>query len=295
MRIASAYDTDARWGVKRDTFWLGYKLHVAETATIEPGPATARPSPGRRRGHDRDCARLTLPNLITNAAATDATVPDSQMTAVIHDELARRDLARDGTTSTPATSAPPWWSRSTTRQGIALIGPLLADTSAQAGAGQGYARADFAVDYDSRTVTCPQGKTTSPGRRAPKEARPRPWPPSPSATAAAARPGALCTAAAGDDARSPLLPRDLAEVQAAARAAEKIIPLPGRRRPPRRRRGHHARGCLPTARAAPATAACRQPDATTTPRPRHQPAAGWRHSGPAPRSTGSEPRIRLKT
>ncbi|MGH3125349.1 MAG: transposase, partial [Streptosporangiaceae bacterium] len=26
-RIASPYDTDARWGVKRDTFWLGYKLH----------------------------------------------------------------------------------------------------------------------------------------------------------------------------------------------------------------------------------------------------------------------------
>ena len=25
-RIASPYDTDARWGVKRDTFWLGYKL-----------------------------------------------------------------------------------------------------------------------------------------------------------------------------------------------------------------------------------------------------------------------------
>jgi hypothetical protein len=23
-RIASPYDTDARWGVKRDTFWLGY-------------------------------------------------------------------------------------------------------------------------------------------------------------------------------------------------------------------------------------------------------------------------------
>jgi transposase len=30
-RIVSPYDTDARWGVKRDTFWLGYKLHVSET------------------------------------------------------------------------------------------------------------------------------------------------------------------------------------------------------------------------------------------------------------------------
>ena len=47
------------------------------------------------------------------------------------------------------------------RHGIALIGPLLADTSAQARAGHGYARADFTVDYDTKTVTCPQGKTAA--------------------------------------------------------------------------------------------------------------------------------------
>ena len=27
-RITSPYDTGARWGVKRDTFWNGYKVHV---------------------------------------------------------------------------------------------------------------------------------------------------------------------------------------------------------------------------------------------------------------------------
>ena len=30
-RITSPYDTGARWGVKRDTFWNGYKVHVTET------------------------------------------------------------------------------------------------------------------------------------------------------------------------------------------------------------------------------------------------------------------------
>ena len=30
-RITSPYDTDARQGVKRDTFWNGYKVHVTET------------------------------------------------------------------------------------------------------------------------------------------------------------------------------------------------------------------------------------------------------------------------
>ena len=48
-----------------------------------------------------------------------------------------------------------------TTWGIALIGPLLADTSAQARAGAGYARADFTADYDTQTVTCPQGRTSA--------------------------------------------------------------------------------------------------------------------------------------
>jgi hypothetical protein len=44
-RIASPYDTDARWAAKRDTFWLGYKLHVTETCDDAP-PCTTR---GRQR------------------------------------------------------------------------------------------------------------------------------------------------------------------------------------------------------------------------------------------------------
>ena len=42
-RIASPYDTDARWGVKREEFWLGYKLHVTETCD-DPPPCTCGPA-----------------------------------------------------------------------------------------------------------------------------------------------------------------------------------------------------------------------------------------------------------
>jgi hypothetical protein len=42
-----------------------------------------------------------------------------------------------------------------TTWGIELIRPLLADTSAQARAGTGYARAEFTIGYDTKTVTCP--------------------------------------------------------------------------------------------------------------------------------------------
>ena len=107
--------------------------------------------------------------------------------------------------------------------GIALIGPRLAGTSAQARAGAGYARTDFAIDYDARTVTCPQGKTSAS------------WTP----CTQRGQDAIVATFSASDcgpcPARSPcttgrrrqltVLPRDLAQAQAAARAAETTIPF----------------------------------------------------------------------
>jgi transposase len=223
IRIASPYDTHARWGVKREEFWLGYKLHITETCDDAP-PCGCQDGPGERhaagRGHDKGCAHLVFPNLITNVATTDATVTDNQMTGAIHAGLAGKNLAPGRhyldsgyLSAAVVVSALTTW-------GIALIGPLLADTSAQARAGHGYARADFTVDYGTRTVTCPQGKTSSS------------WTPCTQRGQAAA----VATFAAGDCGPCParpqctasgkkrrqltVLPRDLADAQAAARAAE---------------------------------------------------------------------------
>jgi hypothetical protein len=82
-----------------------------------------------------------FPNLVTNVATTDATVTDNQMTAVIHDDLAARNLtpAQHYTDSGYLSAA--LVVSELARHGIALIGPLLADTSPQARAGRGYARA----------------------------------------------------------------------------------------------------------------------------------------------------------
>ena len=160
-RIASPYDLDARWGVKRDTFWLGYKLHVTETCDDQPQcgcPAAGDGGTGRR-GHDKGCAAPAFPNLITHAATTDATVTDNQMTAVIHDELAAKNLAPGRSYLDSGYLSAALAVSEAARHGIVLIGPLLADTSAQARAGLGYARADFTIDYDGKTVTCPQGKS----------------------------------------------------------------------------------------------------------------------------------------
>jgi len=225
MRIASPYDLDARWGVKREEFWLGYKLHITETCDDAP-PCSCRPAaegaaPGGRDGgreHDKGCAHLVFPNLITHVATTDATVTDNQMTGAVHDDLAGKNLAPgQHYLDSGYLSAAVVVSALRTR-GIALIGPLLADTSAQARAGHGYARADFAADYDTRTVTCPQGRTSvswTPCTQHGKDAI--------VATFSAGDCGpcparSLCTT--GKRRQLTLMPRDLAEAQAAARRAE---------------------------------------------------------------------------
>jgi transposase len=224
-RIASPYDTDARWGVKRDTFWLGYKLHVTETCDDEPRCGCPGEGGAGRRGHDKDCAAPAFPNLITHVATTDATVTDNQMTSVIHDELAGKTLAPGRHYLDSGYLSAALLVSEAARHGIALIGPLLADTSAQARAGNGYARADFAVNYDSKTVTCPQGRTAAfwtPCTQHGKDAIVATF----SASDCGPCPArSLCTTSGKNRRQLTVPPRDLAQAQAAARAAENTIPF----------------------------------------------------------------------
>jgi hypothetical protein len=87
IRIASPYDTDARWGAKREEFWLGYKLHVTETCDDAPPCTCARPPPGRddRANTPGACGQPTFPNMITHMATTEATVPASVFQAQLLD------------------------------------------------------------------------------------------------------------------------------------------------------------------------------------------------------------------
>jgi transposase len=157
LKLSSPYDPDARWGAKKDLLWLGYKLHVSETCDdppacgCPPDPAAAQP---------RRCAHDTRPNLITHVATTDATVADSQMTTPVTAALHGKGLgpgrhyADSGYASAAAVFA------AARDHGAALITPLPADNSRQARQKSGYDRSAFAIDYDARTVTCPQGRAT---------------------------------------------------------------------------------------------------------------------------------------
>jgi transposase len=244
LRIASPYDTDARWGAKRDTFWLGYKLHVTETCDDAPdcdcgripGPeANADPDDsrgeeqGERTGgrgaarepaHQRGCPALTFPNLITSVATTDATVTDNQMTDVIHGQLAARSLLPGRHYEDSGYLSAKILSAAQATWGVALIGPLLADTSAQARAGSGYARADFTIDYDTQTVTCPQGKASaswSPCSQRGQAAAVVMFAPADCGPCPVRK---LCTTSIKKPRQLTVLPRDLAELQQAARTGQ---------------------------------------------------------------------------
>ena len=153
LTLHSPYDLDARYSKKHDTGWVGYKVHLTETCHT---PAA-------------DGSRAA-PNLITDVATTAATVPDSTMTESIHHRLAARGLGPDehavdsGYTSVELLIT-------ARARGLTLLGPLRADTSAQARTG-GFTTAAFAIDWDHQQVICPQGQRSSSWHTCSQDRRP---------------------------------------------------------------------------------------------------------------------------
>ncbi len=143
LRIASPYDIDTRWSVKRDMFWNGFKLHVTETCTGEP------------------CDNRARPNLITNVATTEGTVPDAAALEPVHARLADRGLGPAEHYVDSGYASADNIVAAKSDYGIALITPVLLDNSAQARAGAGFAAANFTIDFKHQSATCPQGAHSS--------------------------------------------------------------------------------------------------------------------------------------
>jgi Transposase DDE domain len=100
-----------------------------------------------------------VPNLITSVATTAATVPDAAMTTPIHDQLAAAGLTpREHAVDSGYTSGDLLCDARA--RGITLLGPLLANASAQARNG-GYTTTMFTIDWEHHQVTCPQGATST--------------------------------------------------------------------------------------------------------------------------------------
>ena len=134
--INSPYDTEARYSIKRDIIWTGYKVHLTETC--EEGS----------------------PHLITHVETTAGTQQDCDVTADIHADLKAADLLPSEHFVDEGYTDAPLLVESQEKYGIDLVGPVAKDGSWQAVAGQGFDQSAFTVDWEAQQVICPQGKVS---------------------------------------------------------------------------------------------------------------------------------------
>ncbi len=132
QRVISPYETDARASRKRDTDWVGYKVHLTET-----------------------CGEEETVHLIVQAEVTAATVQDVELSMPLLHDLQVRELAPDerlldsGYVSGEVLVEH-------AKLGIELVGPLKQEGGWQHQTGYGLEA--FEVNWQTQQVRCPQGQ-----------------------------------------------------------------------------------------------------------------------------------------
>ena len=134
--IQTPFDVQARYSHKRGRDWMGYKVHLTETC-------------------DED-----KPHLITNILTVSATEPDSNAVDSIHDDLKRRDLLPDEHLVDMGYTSAPLLYDSQADYDVELLGPVWEKQTWQQP--NGYGIEAFTIDWEARTVTCPQGHVSNP-------------------------------------------------------------------------------------------------------------------------------------
>jgi len=134
--IHSPYDPEARFSIKRQTEWLGYKAHLTETCEEDQ------------------------PHLITHVETTVGTVQDEQMTDPIHQALAAKDLLPKEHLLDRGYVDTNVLIDSQEQHGVDVIGPIKADTTWQAQSGKGFDVSGFTIDWEHQQVTCPKGQVS---------------------------------------------------------------------------------------------------------------------------------------
>jgi transposase len=136
VRLASPYDLEARYSRKRETHWVGYKVHLTET-------------------WDTD-----YPNLITQVMTTPATTQDSVMGPAIQPDLADRDVLPGIHLLDSGYVDADLLATAQTQHQIEVIGPPFGSYSRQRREGRGYDLQAFVIDWEAQQARCPQGQTS---------------------------------------------------------------------------------------------------------------------------------------
>ena len=136
-RFDSPYDPDARYGNKRSVTWTGYKVHLTET-----------------------CDENQV-HLITHTITTQAQISDVKQTAPIHEALATKSLLPSQHIVDAGYVDSNLIVTSRQQYGVELVGPVRPNVSWQAKTPGGYDISQFTVNWNTKRVTCPQGKKST--------------------------------------------------------------------------------------------------------------------------------------
>jgi len=132
--IRSPFDPEARYGKKRSRYWVGYKVHLTETC-------------------DED-----QPHLITQVETRPAIEQDNQATSDIQNQLVKSELCPQQHLVDAGYVSAKLILESQEKHGIDLMGPVHVDPSWQAHTPDAFDAAQFQVDWETQTATCPKGQ-----------------------------------------------------------------------------------------------------------------------------------------
>src|SRR5438132_709246 len=133
--INSPYDLDARYGKKRTTLWVGYKVHFTQTC-------------------DEDA-----PHLVTHVETTPAPRSSEGVLSAIHTSLAEKELLPEHHLVDAGYVTIANLVQSQSGHAVDLVGPTLKTHWYQAETG--YDLTHFDINWEAETVTCPQGRISS--------------------------------------------------------------------------------------------------------------------------------------
>jgi transposase len=124
LRVDSPYDPEARYGIKRTTEWIGYKVHFTEV-----------------------CSR-DVPHLITNVDTVAAYAADAEHLPRGQDKLARRELLPVRQFVDGAYVGTQLIIESRKKHGIEVIGPVK-QNSHHSQLSKGYDLTAFKIDWET--------------------------------------------------------------------------------------------------------------------------------------------------
>ena len=135
--ICSPFDTQARYSVKRQTEWTGYKVHLTETC-------------------DSDA-----PHLILHVVTSAATEQDNEIVTDLHQALAEKDLLPSEHLLDEGYSDSHDLIKARDVHAIEMLMPMRTNHAWQSQITEAYDLNRFQIVWQTQQVICPQGKTSA--------------------------------------------------------------------------------------------------------------------------------------